>query len=45
MLILPNSPTAVSAPALLSAAGQKCLWLDFILGAAQHQESRRFLTD
>ena len=39
MLILPNSSIEASAPVLLSAAGQKCLWLDFILGAAQHQES------
>jgi len=39
MLTLPNSSAAVSAPVLLSAAGQKCLWLGLILGAAQHQES------
>jgi len=44
MLILLNSSIAASAPVLLSAAGQKCLWLDFILGAAQHQESSHFLS-
>jgi len=44
MLILPTSSTAVSPPVLLSAAGQKCLWLGFILGAAQHQESSHFFS-
>jgi len=44
MLMLPYSLTAVSPPVLLSAAGQKCLCLDFILGVAQYQESSHFFS-